>query len=131
MFKKNIFLLTIIIALQSMALTDETYLDQNNMNDNETKTLQSVQEELNETYKKVLNKIEGHQKQLFEKSHDSWEKYRDSECDFTSSGLEGGSAKTMIYTNCLQDHTIQRNEKLTSYLTCPEGDLSCPFINNE
>ncbi|PWL04535.1 hypothetical protein DJ468_01580, partial [Candidatus Liberibacter asiaticus] len=126
-----IFALTIIaIAFQSMALNCNETLMQADMNQCTGNSFALVKEKLEATYKKVLEKVEKHQRELFEKSQMAWEIYRGSECAFAASGAEEGTAQSMIYANCLQGHAIERNEKLESYLTCPEGDLLCPFINN-
>jgi len=56
----------------------------------------------------------------------AWIAYRDAECAFSSSGVEGGSFYGVAQTNCLNRLTQKRNEDFTRYLKCQEGDLSCP-----
>ncbi|MEG8099215.1 lysozyme inhibitor LprI family protein [Candidatus Liberibacter brunswickensis] len=130
MFKKTIFLITITIAFQSMAFGSEKILNQKEMNNDAENTYNIAKEELKVMYEKVLSKIKDHQKELFEKSQNVWKQYSDSECNFASFGFKKGSSVPMVYANCLHDHIIKRNERLKYYLTCPEGDLNCPFINN-
>ena len=56
----------------------------------------------------------------------AWIAFRDAECKFASSGVEGGSVQPMIHSGCLQGLTDARVTQLGSYLKCEEGDLSCP-----
>lgn len=56
----------------------------------------------------------------------AWLAFRDAECTFAASGVEGGSVYPMIHNQCLADLTQKRVETFKSYLDCQEGDLSCP-----
>lgn len=59
-------------------------------------------------------------------SERAWIAYRDAECAFASSAVAGGSIEPMIRAECLQAATIARTAILDDYLSCEEGDLSCP-----
>ena len=83
---------------------------------------------LNATYKQVMARLkdsEATAKSLVVAQR-AWIAYRDSECDFISSGVEGGSARPMIVAQCLEQLTTQRADDLKALLSCEEGDLSCP-----
>ena len=56
----------------------------------------------------------------------AWLAFRDAECTFAASGVEGGSIYPLIHNQCLADLTQKRAETLKGYLDCQEGDLSCP-----
>ena len=56
----------------------------------------------------------------------AWLAYRDAECAFSSSGVEGGSFYGVVHANCLNQLTQARNRDFIKYLKCQEGDLSCP-----
>ncbi|MFJ2449508.1 lysozyme inhibitor LprI family protein [Pseudomonas sp. NPDC087626] len=56
----------------------------------------------------------------------AWLAFRDAECTFAASGVEGGSVYPLIHNQCLADLTQKRAETLKGYLDCQEGDLSCP-----
>lgn len=58
----------------------------------------------------------------------AWLAFRDAECAFSASGVQGGSAYPMIYGLCLDGLTQKRVEAIKAYLSCgdKEGDLSCP-----
>lgn len=57
----------------------------------------------------------------------AWISYRDAECGFAASGVEGGSIYPMILSQCLTDLTNARAADFSRYLSCEEGDLSCPL----
>lgn len=59
-------------------------------------------------------------------SERAWIKFRDAECAFEASGVEGGSIQPMIEAECRASLTMQRQTRLAAFLTCAEGDLSCP-----
>ncbi len=52
--------------------------------------------------------------------------FREAECAFAASGVEGGSMQPAIHAGCMADLLTQRAAQLRTYLECPEGDLSCP-----
>jgi uncharacterized protein YecT (DUF1311 family) len=82
---------------------------------------------LNAAYKQVMARLnsEATAKSLVAAQR-AWIAYRDAECDFISSGVEGGSARPMIVAQCLEQLTSQRADDLKALLSCEEGDLSCP-----
>jgi uncharacterized protein YecT (DUF1311 family) len=83
---------------------------------------------LNAAYKQVMARLKDSEdaaKSLVAAQR-AWIGYRDAECDFMSSGVEGGSARPMIAAQCLEQLTTQRADELKALLNCEEGDLSCP-----
>ncbi|TSD85424.1 DUF1311 domain-containing protein [Mycobacterium sp. KBS0706] len=83
---------------------------------------------LNAAYKQVMARLkdsEAAAKSLVAAQR-AWIAYRDAECDFMSSGVEGGSARPMIVAQCLEQETTRRTDDLKALLNCEEGDLSCP-----
>lgn len=57
----------------------------------------------------------------------AWVAYRDAECDFAAASVVGGSIYPMIRGQCLTDLTTARVADFRRYLSCEEGDLSCPL----
>ena len=57
----------------------------------------------------------------------AWVSFRDADCAFEASGVEGGSVQPMILNTCLEYVTSQRDKDLKAILTCEEGDLACPI----
>lgn len=83
---------------------------------------------LNAAYKQVMARLKDSEdaaKSLVAAQR-AWIGYRDAECDFMSSGVEGGSARPMIVAQCLEQETTRRTDDLKALLNCEEGDLSCP-----
>ena len=76
--------------------------------------------------KDELAKVSEEDKAKLKEAQLSWIKYREASCIFESSGVEGGSAHTMIYLNCMATITLERVKSLKALATCKEGDLSCP-----
>lgn len=56
----------------------------------------------------------------------AWIAFRDAECKFAASGVQGGSAYPTIYSTCLAELTQKRVDDFKRLLRCQEGDLSCP-----
>jgi len=64
--------------------------------------------------------------QLLIKAQRAWIAFRDGECVFSSSRVEGGSAHGMVLTLCRDAMTKKRIAELKVYLSCEDGDMSCP-----
>ena len=56
----------------------------------------------------------------------AWLAFRDAECRFSTSAVEGGSIEPTLTAICLQEMTAARTAELKGYLACEEGDMSCP-----
>lgn len=83
---------------------------------------------LNADYGQIMKRLSDNAdaRKLLQGSQRAWIAFRDAECKFSSSGVEGGSIYPMVYAGCLQGLTDARVEQLGSYLKCDEGDTSCP-----
>lgn len=84
--------------------------------------------ELNKLYREIeqrLGDAATSRKQLVAAQR-AWVAFRDAECAFVSSAVDGGSAHPMVADLCLAAVTQKRIEDLKQYLNCEEGDLSCP-----
>ncbi|GAA4121844.1 lysozyme inhibitor LprI family protein [Aminobacter aganoensis] len=83
---------------------------------------------LNAAYGDVMKRLSDNAdaRKLLLDSQRGWIAFRDAECKFASSGVEGGSIYPMIHAGCLQGLTDARVAQLGAYLKCEEGDLSCP-----
>jgi uncharacterized protein YecT (DUF1311 family) len=115
------------------AYADDCSMDgsQSEMNDCSRRQLTKSDTELNQEYKQIINCMKPSSKDakpLIEAQR-AWLKYRDAECAFQGSASKGGSIQPMIITGCLKNITDQRAKDLKYYLTCEEGDLSCPTFN--
>ncbi|AMS40401.1 lysozyme inhibitor LprI family protein [Aminobacter aminovorans] len=83
---------------------------------------------LNVAYGDIMKRLSDNAgaRKLLQDSQRAWIAFRDAECKFASSGVEGGSVQPMIHSGCLQGLIDARVTQLGSYLKCEEGDLSCP-----
>jgi uncharacterized protein YecT (DUF1311 family) len=87
---------------------------------------------LNKAYKQILAclKADSIQGKLLISAQRAWISFRDAECRFqVGERSDGGSIWPMLNAGCLRDVTNARNSQLTYYLTCKEGDLSCPTFS--
>lgn len=57
----------------------------------------------------------------------AWVAWRDAECDLAAAGVAGGSIYPTIRGQCLTELTTARVADFRRYLSCAEGDLSCPL----
>lgn len=55
-----------------------------------------------------------------------WIAFRDAECAFRTSAVEGGSMQPMVRSLCLTSLTDARITDLQNLLSCEEGDTTCP-----
>lgn len=96
------------------------------------KAFKASDAELNKLYRQIEHRLsdsDAARKQLVAAQR-AWVAFRDAECAFASSAVEGGSVYPMISTMCLDDLTRKRIADFNQYLHCQEGDLSCPVPGN-
>lgn len=88
--------------------------------------------ELNSLYGQIKSRLKDDKAQLdlLAKAERAWVAFRDAECGFAGSGVEGGSMQPMVVASCKEDLTKKRSEELQDYLKCEEGDTSCPVPAN-
>jgi len=88
----------------------------------------AADKKLNASYKEIQKRLTGDAdgKALFVKAQRAWIAFRDAECAFSAGGASGGSIYPMLVASCKTDLTKQRNDQLRKYLSCEEGDTSCP-----
>ncbi|CAI8771918.1 LprI domain-containing protein [Pseudomonas sp. IT-P44] len=102
--------------------------DQATMNQCAAQQNKAADKELNALYQQITARLKASpesKKQLIGAQR-AWIGFRDAECKFSASGVEGGSVYPLIYSNCITDLTKARVEAFKTYLKCQEGDLSCP-----
>lgn len=101
---------------------------QGEMNQCAAQQYKAADKELNDLYKQITTRLKDDPKakQLLVKAQRAWIDFRDAECEFSASGVEGGSVYPLIHTDCITAQTKARVEAFKIYLKCKEGDLSCP-----
>ncbi|WP_273728191.1 lysozyme inhibitor LprI family protein [Brucella gallinifaecis] len=90
--------------------------------------LSKADKHLNANYHEIEKRLADDEeaKKLLITSQRAWVKFRDAECNFSTSATVGGSIHPMMIASCRAQITTDRNKQFTDYLNCPEGDLSCP-----
>jgi uncharacterized protein YecT (DUF1311 family) len=88
----------------------------------------SADSELNRLYKEITARLAGDDSKLhlLTVAQRGWIAFRDAECTFSASGVEGGSAYPEVLSSCKAVLTQKRIADFKSYLACQEGDLGCP-----
>lgn len=115
-----------------VALADDPDVDCNNamtqfeMNVCAGRDFQRADEELDADLAKILPRLDALEQDLFKQAQLAWTKFRDAECEFQSSFTRGGTVQPMVHAYCLAGMTKNRVKEMEYYLTCEEGDLSCP-----
>ncbi|MEH6642008.1 lysozyme inhibitor LprI family protein [Vreelandella glaciei] len=89
---------------------------------------QTADEALNEAYQVLVDQLSNNTASLekLRAAQRAWIGFRDTECAFESSAVEGGSAQPMVRNGCLEGLTEARAETLRKHAECEEGELSCP-----
>ncbi|MCJ8205224.1 lysozyme inhibitor LprI family protein [Pseudomonas sp. RGM2987] len=118
------------LLLATVAQADDctNAITQGEMNQCAAQQYKAADKELNDLYKQITTRLtdDPKAKQLLVKAQRAWIGFRDAECEFSASGVEGGSVYPLIYTDCMTAQTKARVEAFKTYLKCKEGDLSCP-----
>lgn len=101
---------------------------QSAMNECADKQYKQADSQLNALYKQINSRLQDSpdSKKRLVSAQRAWVAFRDAECAFAASGVEGGSVYPMIYNGCLAELTEKRVAAFKTYLDCQEGDLSCP-----
>ncbi|MGH6862282.1 MAG: lysozyme inhibitor LprI family protein, partial [Phyllobacterium sp.] len=92
------------------------------------KAYQKSDAELNKLYRQIEARLKGDADttKLLVSAQKAWVAFRDAECNFSSSGVTGGSVYPFVSSSCLDGMTQSRITDLKGYLACTEGDMSCP-----
>ena len=112
----------------AFAVDCDNATDQATMNQCAAQQNAAADKELNALYQQITTRLkaEPERKKLLVGAQRAWVAFRDAECKFSASGVEGGSVYPLIYSSCTTDLTKARVQTFRNYLKCQEGDLSCP-----
>ncbi len=128
---KRVFLaaaLTVATLPAAHAAGCDDAQDQATMTECAAKSLKASDAELNKLYKEIRGRLadDADTRKLLVSAQRAWIAYRDAECNFSASGVAGGSIYPMMQAMCLDTLTQRRVEDFKQYLNCEEGDPSCP-----
>lgn len=133
---RTLLLITLIsFGLGATALTRNSYAadcanasDQSTLNECAGKDYKKSDTELNKLYKEIRSRLSDQPdtvKKLVSAQR-AWIAFRDAECDFVTLNTQGGSAYGMLVSMCRDRLTQARIKEFKTYLSCEEGDMSCP-----
>ncbi len=126
----SLFLSVGFLLSNSFATADDSCASANTqteLNQCAAQAYQAADDELNAVYQTVVSRLEDNSASLekLRAAQRAWIGFRDAECAFESSAVEGGSAQPMVRNGCLETLTAERTEQLREHASCEEGDLSC------
>jgi uncharacterized protein YecT (DUF1311 family) len=107
---------TLMIAVPSFADPCDNAQTQGELNRCEALNFQIADKRLNAAYKKVVSGLDEPMKQKLLKAQRLWIQFRDANCDYEQSGMNGASAAPMVYFGCLIQTTVARTKTLEGYL---------------
>ncbi|PNB72229.1 urease-associated protein [Pseudomonas sp. GW456-E7] len=118
----------LLFTSMAVAVDCENASDQATMNQCAAQQNAAADKELNALYQQITSRFKGNpdNKKLLVGAQRAWVAFRDAECKFSASGVEGGSVYPLIYSNCVTQLTKARVQTFKNYLKCQEGDMSCP-----
>lgn len=121
---------TVFLAAAPAAAADRcaAAADQTAMTACYEKALKTADAALNASYREIEGRLadDPATKKRLVGAQKAWLAFRDAECRFSTSAVEGGSMAPTLTAICLQEMTAARTSELKGYLACEEGDLSCP-----
>jgi len=118
----------LLFTSMAVAVDCDNASDQATMNQCAAQQNAAADKELNALYQQITSRFKGNpdNKKLLVGAQRAWVAFRDAECKFSASGVEGGSVYPLIYSNCTSELTKARVQTFKNYLKCQEGDMSCP-----
>ena len=118
----------LLFTSMAVAVDCDNASDQATMNQCAAQQNAAADKELNALYQQITSRFKGNpdNKKLLVGAQRAWVAFRDAECKFSASGVEGGSVYPLIYSNCTTELTKARVQTFKNYLKCQEGDMSCP-----
>ena len=118
----------VLFTSMAFAVDCDNATDQATMNQCAAQQNAAADKELNALYQQITTRLkaEPERKKLLVGAQRAWVTFRDAECKFSASGVEGGSVYPLIYSSCTTDLTKARVQTFRNYLQCQEGDVGCP-----
>lgn len=117
------------LASTSPAMADDcAKVDQAALKECMEAAFKKAEEELKILYRQIEQRLkdDAGRKEQFVTAQRAWLFFRDLECEFSASGVAGGTIYPMVFSSCALQLTHQRSKDFKTYLNCKEGDTSCP-----
>jgi uncharacterized protein YecT (DUF1311 family) len=99
---------------------------QSAMNAAAARAARAADQTLNAQYRMTMGGMSASRRVLLRDAQRSWILFRDRQCRFEASAVEGGSAYPMVQAGCVRRLTEDRTRQLGAQVRWPEGDLACP-----
>ena len=124
----SLFVGATALTAQAADGCDAPGLSQAELNECYGNAYKKADAELNVLYRQITARLKDNKAttELLVAAQRAWVAFRDAECDFSASGVSGGSAHGMILAICLDRLTGKRIDDFKNYLKCQEGALDCP-----
>lgn len=119
---RNLFL-AMAIGLAAAPATAQT---QSATNASAVRGARAADQALNAQFKAASARLSPASRLLLRDAQRSWIAFRDAQCKFETSGVQGGSAYPVVQATCLKALSQQRIQQLRRIAACEEGDLACP-----
>ena len=125
----SLFVGATALTAQAADGCDAPGLSQAELNECYGNAYKKADAELNVLYRQITARLKDNKAttELLVAAQRAWVAFRDAECDFSASGVSGGSAYGLILAICLVRLTGKRIVDFKTYLTCQEGALDCPI----
>jgi len=88
---------------------------QREMNECAAIAYQAADQKLNQVYQELKAALPDYRQPKLVTAQQVWINFRDANCEFEKSAVEGGSLAPTIYYNCLSQLTEQRTKELQGY----------------
>ncbi|TZF86968.1 lysozyme inhibitor LprI family protein [Cognatilysobacter lacus] len=110
---KRILLLALAALLSTQAFANcRSTQNQIEMNECSAADLAQATREINRTYQQLLGELNPDRRARMRAVQLQWIKFKDLNCEFEASYMEGGSAEPMLRNSCLAEMTRSRNKDL-------------------
>jgi len=123
---KTMITLSVALGLALAGASVASAQSQATMNANAAQDMQRADRALNAQYTATMARLSTPSRTLLRTAQRTWISFRDQECRFEASGVQGGSAYPMVHSACVARLTTERTRQLRTLSQCQEGDLSCP-----
>ncbi|MFC5345276.1 lysozyme inhibitor LprI family protein [Brevundimonas staleyi] len=118
--------LVVIAAGAGLLASAATAQTQSQLNATAAREQQAADRALNSQYTATMNQLSPSSRTLLRNAQRAWITFRDQQCRYESSAVQGGSAQPMVLSGCIARLSNERTRELRRLGQCEEGDLACP-----
>lgn len=119
-------MLLVVFTATALAASGAVAQTQSALNATAAQNLRRADQALNAQYTTTTGRLSTPSRTLLRDAQRAWITFRDQQCRYEASAVQGGSAYPMVQSDCLARLTVERTRDLRRMAQCEEGDLSCP-----